>query len=55
MESIIDDWVMLGFLVGNDFIPHLPYVHIHQDGLDALYNTYLEVLPRLDGWHGINI
>ncbi|VDD92658.1 unnamed protein product [Enterobius vermicularis] len=50
LESIIDDWVMLGFLVGNDFIPHLPYVHIHQDGLDALYNTYLEVLPRLDGY-----
>ena len=30
MEQIIDDWVLMGFLVGNDFMPHLPNMHIHQ-------------------------
>ncbi|KHN89019.1 5'-3' exoribonuclease 1 [Toxocara canis] len=50
MESIIDDWVLMGFLVGNDFIPHLPHVHIHEDALPALYSTYMQVLPQLDGY-----
>ena len=30
LEKIIDDWVLMGFLVGNDFIPHLPNMHIPQ-------------------------
>uniref|UniRef100_A0A914V899 5'-3' exoribonuclease 1 n=1 Tax=Plectus sambesii TaxID=2011161 RepID=A0A914V899_9BILA len=50
MESIIDDWVLMGFLVGNDFIPHLPHVHIHDDALPILYATYMQVLPELDGY-----
>lgn len=49
MERIVDDWVLMGFLVGNDFIPHLPHVHIHDDALPLLYKTYRQVLPTLDG------
>lgn len=49
LDSIIDDWVLMGFLVGNDFIPHLPHVHIHEDALPLLYDTYIKVLPLLDG------
>ena len=30
LERIIDDWILMGFLVGNDFIPHLPYMHINE-------------------------
>ena len=40
LERVIDDWVMMGFLVGNDFIPHLPNMHIRQDHLPLIYKHY---------------
>lgn len=49
LERIIDDWVLMGFLVGNDFIPHLPHLHINHDALPLLYRTYISVLPSLGG------
>uniref|UniRef100_A0A7N6A948 5'-3' exoribonuclease 1 n=1 Tax=Anabas testudineus TaxID=64144 RepID=A0A7N6A948_ANATE len=50
LERIIDDWILMGFLVGNDFIPHLPHLHINHDALPLLYKTYISVLPSLDGY-----
>ncbi|XP_038673079.1 5'-3' exoribonuclease 1 isoform X4 [Scyliorhinus canicula] len=50
LERIIDDWILMGFLVGNDFIPHLPHLHINHDALPLLYKTYIEVLPTLGGY-----
>ncbi|XP_011256685.1 5'-3' exoribonuclease 1 isoform X2 [Camponotus floridanus] len=50
IEKIIDDWVLMGFLVGNDFIPHLPNLHIANGALPILYRAYMEVLPTLDGY-----
>ena len=40
----------MGFLVGNDFIPHLPNLHIASNALPLLYQTYIHVLPKLDGY-----
>ncbi|XP_013788012.2 5'-3' exoribonuclease 1-like, partial [Limulus polyphemus] len=50
LENIIDDWVLMGFLVGNDFIPNLPQLHIHHDALPTLYRAYIDVLPSLNGY-----
>ncbi|XP_023235974.1 5'-3' exoribonuclease 1-like, partial [Centruroides sculpturatus] len=50
LENIIDDWILMGFLVGNDFIPNLPYLHIQHDALRILYKVYIKVLPTLDGY-----
>lgn len=50
MEKIIDDWVLMGFLIGNDFIPHLPNLHIASGALPILYNAYMKILPTLDGY-----
>jgi 5'-3' exoribonuclease 1 len=50
LERVIDDWILMGFLVGNDFIPHLPNLHINNNALPLLYNTYMKVLPTLDGY-----
>ncbi|XP_076236219.1 5'-3' exoribonuclease pacman [Calliopsis andreniformis] len=50
IEKIIDDWVLMGFLVGNDFIPHLPNLHISHGALSILYQVYMDVLPTLGGY-----
>ncbi|XP_076684631.1 5'-3' exoribonuclease pacman isoform X2 [Andrena cerasifolii] len=50
IEKIVDDWILMGFLVGNDFIPHLPNLHIKNDALAILYHVYIDVLPTLEGY-----
>ncbi|XP_003702478.2 5'-3' exoribonuclease pacman [Megachile rotundata] len=50
LEKIIDDWILMGFLVGNDFIPHLPNLHIAHGALSILYEVYIDVLPTLEGY-----
>lgn len=50
LESIIDDWVLMGFLVGNDFIPHLPDLHISKGALPILYRAYMDILPKVEGY-----
>ncbi|GFS46963.1 5'-3' exoribonuclease 1 [Trichonephila inaurata madagascariensis] len=50
LEKVIDDFVLMSFLVGNDFIPHLPQLHIHHDALPLLFQTYMDVLPTLGGY-----
>lgn len=50
VENIIDDWVLMGFLVGNDFIPNLPNLHIANGALPLLYNTYIKVMPTMGGY-----
>ncbi|XP_061492908.1 5'-3' exoribonuclease 1 isoform X2 [Rhineura floridana] len=50
IERIIDDWILMGFLVGNDFIPHLPHLHINHDALPLLYRMYMAILPELGGY-----
>ncbi|KAI6154652.1 exonuclease II [Pisolithus tinctorius] len=50
LEQIIDDFVLLAVFVGNDFLPNLPDLHIHENGLERLFEVYKKVLPSLDGY-----
>ncbi|KAM7536141.1 hypothetical protein Aperf_G00000098663 [Anoplocephala perfoliata] len=50
LERIIDDWIFMGYLLGNDFIPNLPNMHIHAESFNFLWDTYHVVLPKLDGY-----
>jgi 5'-3' exoribonuclease 1 len=47
LERIIDDFVLIAVFVGNDFLPHLPNVHIRGNGLERLFEIYKQVLPSL--------
>ena len=49
-ERLLDDWVLLGYFVGNDFLPHLPDFHIGEDIKPWIYQCYREVIVTLDGW-----
>jgi len=47
LERIIDDFVLLAVFVGNDFLPNLPDLHIHENGLERLFDVYRKILPSL--------
>ncbi|KAH8101020.1 exonuclease II [Cristinia sonorae] len=50
LERVIDDFILLAVFVGNDFLPHLPDLHIHENGLERLFDIYKKALPSLDGY-----
>ncbi|KAF4659387.1 hypothetical protein FOL47_007603 [Perkinsus chesapeaki] len=40
LERVIDDFVLFCMLVGNDFLPHLPYTAVGDGGLERLFKAY---------------
>ncbi|KAI1328751.1 exoribonuclease 1 [Xylariaceae sp. FL0255] len=50
MEKIIDDFILMAFFVGNDFLPNLPYLHINEGALATMFRIYKQVLPQCDGY-----
>jgi 5'-3' exoribonuclease 1 len=49
-ERIVDDFVLLAMLVGNDFLPPLPTLDIAEGALNKLFATYRDLLPSLGGY-----
>lgn len=44
---VMDDWTLITFILGNDFIPHLPSLNIRYGGMDIILQLYLEILPDM--------
>ena len=42
-NNFINDFILLCYFLGNDFIPNLPSVDIKNDGLDILLDVYSEL------------
>ncbi|KAM0788250.1 hypothetical protein ACM66B_001401 [Microbotryomycetes sp. NB124-2] len=50
LERIIDDFILLNIFIGNDFLPHLPSLHINEGALGLLFDIYKRVLPTAGGY-----
>lgn len=50
LERALDDWVFMCFFVGNDFLPHLPSLDIHEDGIDKLIAIWRDNIPIMGGY-----
>ncbi len=50
LERIIDDFILLSVFVGNDFLPHLPNLHINEGAMEEIWGIYRRVLPKAGGY-----
>ena len=46
-NKLINDFIFLCYLLGNDFLPHLPSLNIHKDGIEYLVEAYMQVFFEL--------
>ncbi|WVQ99991.1 hypothetical protein IAU59_007134 [Kwoniella sp. CBS 9459] len=50
LERIIDDFILMAVFVGNDFLPHLPDLHINEGALERIWTIYKDILPTAGGY-----
>lgn len=47
VDNFINDFVFICYLLGNDFLPHLPSVDIKKGGLDFILDCYCEIILKV--------
>ncbi|CAF0868349.1 unnamed protein product [Adineta ricciae] len=51
LERVIDDWIFMCLLAGNDYLPNLPSIGFNRNELDnTLFNTYKEYIRKRGGY-----
>ena len=50
LERVIDDFILMAFFVGNDFLPNLPNLHINEGALALMFKVYKSVLVKAGGY-----
>ena len=46
--NFIDDYIVICFFFGNDFIPHTPSIDLRNNGHEQVLNAYIKTRHRLD-------
>lgn len=49
LERAIDDFIMMMLLVGNDFLPGLPNMHLGEGVLDTIFAAYKKIITKNNG------
>ncbi|TVU26806.1 hypothetical protein EJB05_29370, partial [Eragrostis curvula] len=50
VEKLVDDFIFICFLTGNDFIPHIPSLEIREDAVDLLIEVYKTNFNKMGGY-----
>jgi len=50
LDRIVDDFVFMCMLVGNDFLSHCPHLEINNGALSLMMTTYIDLLPEWGGY-----
>merc|ERR1719183_902870 len=46
-DRIFDDFILFCIFCGNDFLPRLPSLNIHEGAIELLIHVYKRVLPNM--------
>lgn len=49
-DKILDDFILIMFVIGNDFLPNLPDLHLNKGAFPVILQTFKEALLHLDGY-----
>lgn len=49
-ERVLDDFVLILYVIGNDFLPNLPDLHLNKGAFPLLLHTFKEAMRRTDGY-----
>ncbi|KAI5969618.1 exo2 [Candida margitis] len=49
-EKVLDDFILIMYVIGNDFLPHLPDLHLNKGAFPLLLSTFKQSLLQSDGY-----
>lgn len=49
-DRVLDDFILIMYVIGNDFLPNLPDLHLNKGAFPLLLETFKESMRRTDGY-----
>lgn len=53
-ERILDDFILINFFIGNDFLPEIPMLLIAEGALPVIFRTYMDYLVEVKDYLTLN-